>query len=123
MVLNMNHVTTLQSDLLVAADEIERRERCTPRPLFRSHQVRGSRKPTTQALATLDVAGLREAADLKRAAFLQVAICRRAVERLDDPTLTEVERGALNFQLRQGIAFVDRLTEISRGDAAPTQTP
>ena len=60
-----------------------------------------------------------ELAALKRAAFTQLAICERAIARLDDPSLSARERDALNFQLRQGIEYTDRLLAISGGKAAP----
>ncbi|MES1173559.1 MAG: hypothetical protein ABUL62_04450 [Myxococcales bacterium] len=125
----MNHDdTALDLDQAVRlTDELERRERCTPRPLFRSHLVRGSRKPTTQGLASgASVAGLRELADLKRAAFISLAIAKRSMARLDDPTVTPREREAMNFNLRQALRFTTELLAHSRGEhAAPTsdQTP
>ena len=91
---------------------LREREQCTP--------GRKPRAPRTDRKPLPDPEAERALSALKRAAFISLAIAKRVMARIDDPTVTTREREAMNFNLRQALRYTTELLSHSGESVAPT---
>ncbi|MEO7036919.1 MAG: hypothetical protein ABI548_23420 [Polyangiaceae bacterium] len=94
-----------RAEQLAFAQSLVDRDTCTPRPFFAE---RGDARPRTPKRDPHVVA-------LVRAGLTAIEALPRLAARLDAPNLTAAELASINFQLRQGLEYVEQLAQISRG--------